>query len=454
MKTAGFTLTKESIFGYGGVLYVPRDWLPFKGVVDDITFHYNVSDNFVPQTERVDQFREPVTSPTGVSKDWGISAYLMDNKVVARLNWFKSEMINATSNQSGTFNRNMVRIFQWWGRINRDLFEYADELPDGTWKIKDEVVADQIEIDPETGLDTEFGLPLEEAIDATWPNLQEAARGRVAFDPYLNDQRLIDAFNVRFLPDGDINQQWAGTITDTQDILAEGFEAEIILNPTDSWRIAFNAAQQQVVQSNIAPRLTELVNDLWLPYIAEYGFLDWSAPLEAVNGDTITDQIGDRLVEYFFQKGLEGIPTPEVREWRFNMVTNYQFREGFLQGFSVGGAIRWQDGISGGYPIEVAPFTDFGIDSDRVSGLNPTGGVVVPDVLNPYFTESETSWDINFGYRKKIGKIDWRTQINIRNLQNWSSDEVYILRYQPDGSPARARFQPPRTIMWTNTFRF
>ena len=449
-----FTLTKESIFGYGGVLYVPQDWLPFKNVVDDITFHYNLSDNFIPQTERVDQYRRPVASPTGTSKDWGISAYLMDNKIVARLNWFESNMKNATSNQSGTFNRNMVRIFQWWGRINRDLFDTADEQPDGTWTIKPDVVADAIEIDPETGLDTEFGLPLEEAIAATWPNLEDASNGRVAFDPYLNDPLLNDAFNVRYLPDGDVNVQWAGTITDTQDVYAEGFEAEIILNPVDGWRISFNAAQQQVVQTNIAPRLTELVNDLWLPYIAEFGHLDWSAPLEAVNGATITDQVGDRLVEYFFQKGLEGIPTPEVREWRFNMVTNYQFREGFLKGFSVGGAIRWQDGISGGYPIEVVPFSDFGIDTNRVSGLNPTGGVVRPDPFNPYFTESEVSYDMSLGYRKKFGNIDWRTQINIRNLQNWSSNEVYILRYQPDGSPARARFQPPRTIMWTNTFRF
>ena len=252
-----FTLTEESIFGYGGVLYVPQDWLPFKGVFDDITFHYNVSDNFIPQTERVDQYREPVDSPTGTSKDFGISFYMMDNKVVTRLNWFKSHMINASSSQSGTFNRNMVRIFQWWGRLNRDLFEFADEQPDGSWTIKQSVIDDEIEIDPDTGLDTEFGLPLEEAVVARWPNLQDASDGRAAFNPYLEDERLADAFNLRYLPDGDTNTQWAGTITDTEDVFAEGFEAEIILNPTDGWRISFNAAQQQVVRENIAPRLTE-----------------------------------------------------------------------------------------------------------------------------------------------------------------------------------------------------
>ena len=449
-----FTLTEESIMGYGGVLYIPKDWLPFKSVVDDITFHYNVSDNFIPQTERVDQYRQPVTSPTGQSKDFGVSFYLMDNKVVARLNWFRSHMKNATSPLSGTFNRNMVRIFQWWGRLNRNLVEYADEHPDGTWSIKDSVVADQIEIDPVTGLDTEFELPLQEAIDATWPFLQDVADGRAAFDKYLNDEALQKAFNVRYLPDGDVNVQWAGTITDTMDIRAEGFEAEIILNPTDGWRLAFNAAQQKVMQDNVAPRLGELAYDLWIPYLAEFGHLDWTAPLGELSGTNISDMVGDRLVEYFYQKGLEGIPTPEVREWRFNMVTNYQFREGILKGFSVGGAMRWQDSISGGYPQNVIPFSDFGIDSTRVSNWNPTGGIVMPDPLTSYMTEPEISFDMSLGYRKKFGKIDWRTQINIRNLQNWNSREVYVLRFQPDGSDARARFQPPRTIMWTNTFKF
>tara|TARA_Y100000588_G_scaffold369793_1_gene439195 strand:+ start:306 stop:4037 length:3732 start_codon:yes stop_codon:yes gene_type:complete len=448
-----FTLTEENIFGYGGVLYIPQNMLPFKDVVNDITFHYNTTDNFIPQTERVDQYRLPVTSPTGNSEDWGISAYLYDNKVVARLNWFKSHMMNATTDLSGTFNRSMVRIFQWWGRINRNLQQFAEVDDQGNWTIKPEVAAEEIEIDPETGL-SEDGLTFEDAVAERWPYIQDAADGRAAFLPYINDPLLQHAFNVRFLPDGDVNIQWAGQITDTNDVYAEGMEAEIILNPTENWRIAFNAAEQKVVRENIAPRLTALTYDLWLPYLAEFGHLDWSAPLETESGGSINDQVGDRLVEYFYQKGLEGIPTPEVRQWRFNFVTNYQFREGFLKGFSIGGAARWQDKISGGYPISIAPFSDYGIDSSRVSNWNPTGGVVEPDPFNPYFTEPELSLDAMFGYRKKIGNIDWRTQINIRNLQNWNSDEIYFLRFQPDGSPARARFQPPRTIMWTNTFRF
>jgi len=35
----------------------------------NLAFHYNRSENFVPSTERVDQYRRPVPSPIGISKD-------------------------------------------------------------------------------------------------------------------------------------------------------------------------------------------------------------------------------------------------------------------------------------------------------------------------------------------------------------------------------------------------
>ena len=45
-------------------------------------------------------------------------------------------------------------------------------------------------------------------------------------------------------------------------------------------------------------------------------------------------------------------------------------------------------------------------------------------------------------------------QINVRNLQNWNSDNVTVVRRQPDGRVARVRFDPPLQVLLTNTFRF
>ena len=46
----------------------------------------------------------------------------------------------------------------------------------------------------------------------------------------------------------------------------------------------------------------------------------------------------------------EGNLALELREWRFNVVTNYKFTQGFLDGFSIGGAIRYQSESAIGYP--------------------------------------------------------------------------------------------------------
>jgi hypothetical protein len=68
-------------------------------------------------------------------------------------------------------------------------------------------------------------------------------------------------------------------------------------------------------------------------------------------------------------------------------------------------------------------------------------GVVRPDVTRPWMSDRELSYDLMLGYRRRIlNNKDWTAQLNVRNLQNWGSDEVTITRRQPDGSPARARF--------------
>jgi hypothetical protein len=443
----------KSIFGYGAVVYWPKDIIPLPEMVDDITFHYNTSDNFVPSLDRVDQYRDPIDSQFGDTTDWGISAYMFNNKFVARINFYDANLENASSPASGIFNRNHVRIFQWYGRLNRDSrrFDSYDNatgefLFQGDGLVDPEIVEERITFDEEEGLyysgdseDADGFATLDEAIAAEWPFLEATKAAREPLEKYVFDERLIHSFNARFLPDGDINIQWAGAISDTTNINSKGMEAEFVINPSKNWRIAFNAAKQEVVLTDIAPRLGVLVEDFLLPYMKEFGHLDWGNPTGTPAGANFSTQTSDRLVEYFYLKGLEGVPTAEQRKWRYNLVTNYQFREGGLKGFSFGGAARWQDKVSGGYPIVFHESTQ----------------TYRPVVNDPYWTDTDLAIDLTFGYRKKIwGNVDWRMQINMRNVHNWDNTDVDIIRYQPNGAAARARFAPPRQIMLTNTFRF
>ena len=93
---------------------------------------------------------------------------------------------------------------------------------------------------------------------------------------------------------------------------------------------------------NISPRLGVLVEDFLSLHggvrLPRLGQSDRNSP----RGDILHDYLRP-LVEYFYVKGLEGKSHAEQREWRFNLITNYTFREGPLSGFQIGGAARWQD---------------------------------------------------------------------------------------------------------------
>lgn len=439
LQNGVFAKSEESTFGYGGVLYWPKSFIPLPEIFNDITFHYNTSDNFIPATDRVDEIRQPVDSPRGESEDWGVSFYMMDNRLTARFNWYQAKLVGATSPVSNNYNQNITNMFTHFGNLNRQIREFDF---DGNGQL-DQSVIDEFaasgDFDAMTGLNDE-GLTVDQAIAQQFPALTDSIAARSAIEPFLTDP-LKAAYNYRELPNGGSVTQWAGSITDTQDIDAEGFEAEIIYNPSRSWRIAFNAAQQKTVLTNIAPRLTKLLNDVWIPHLSQFGHLDWNAPVQENAGNTTAQQVNNRLVDYFAIKGNEGRANPEQREWRFNLITNYQFREGKLKGFSLGGAARWEDEFAGGYPLLI----------DANSGL------VRPDVDKPWYGKTQISYDATIGYRRKLdffGGIDWRMQINMRNLQNVRNDGVQITRFQPDGSPARARYKPPAQYWLTNTFSF
>jgi len=412
-----FTKVNSDIFAYGGVLHWPRKLIKLPRWINDVTLHYNSSDNFVPEAERVDAYNRPLSSPKGFSKDYGVSISFLNNKVVARLNWYESHLLNATS--SANPNRIYSNIFTQYGRHNRE-FSQIDTNRDGV-------------IDPEAIARLNPG----ETVESFYPNFGQSKAAWAALDAFLTPE-LRAAYNYRTDADGFSIIQSGGNVRDTQDIEGRGFEAEITLNPTPSWRIAFNAAKQETILTNIAPRFDALLEEFWLPHNVRFGHLNTNTPSQVRAGTSLLTETNGQLVEYYTAKGQTGRPQAEQRKWRVNVVNRYEFREGRLRGFSVGGAVRWQDRYAYGYPIY----------TNEV-------GVILPVINQPYFAPSELNLDLTFGYRRKIFRtINWSAQVNIRNVNNWSSDGVSIIRAQPDGTPGRARFDPPREILLTNTFRF
>ena len=143
-------------------------------------------------------------------------------------------------------------------------------------------------------------------------------------------------------------------------------------------------------------------------------------------------------------KLVEGAAAPEIRTWRYNLVTNYDFTHNFLKGFNVGGGVRYQSGDTIGYP----PLGD---------PTNPAS--LAFDLAHPYKGPSETNFDAWIGYHRKIYKnVEWTIQLNATNL--FKHDYLIPITVQGPipgqaaGTPAGFRIGPTQVFTLTNRFNF
>jgi hypothetical protein len=418
----------QGTFGWGAVLHWPKNIIKLPESMD-VSFHYNTSENFVPDTSRltigpdVDIVR--LSSPKGESLDYGVTFQLFDRKLIVRLNWYENILIGADSSLNNVFNQNLSKMFAFYNKVNFKVTELdsSDNTINGVYD--GQINADDIELarnyeydeDGETVISSETDA---EVIAREWPAWDRTVQARNELEQLLHTgywQIKDSRGRLNVFEDGSVDTEWVNGLTDLEDLKAEGFEASFTINPTRSLRMRLNIARQETVRSNIAPNLTRFVEGDWLPY--------------------------ENLLKYFTTKAQDGFPSDEVREWRVNFVSNYSFRDGPLKGFSIGASARWQSDAAIGYPL-----TDVQLES--LQGATITIG----DVLNPYRGEEQYSFDMSCGYSKRFGKTNWQIQLNLRNLQNIDSDNLSDVIAQPDGSAAKVRWDPPFQWQITNTFRW
>ncbi len=499
---------ESGTFGYGAVVHWPKGIIPLpKGT--DVTFHYNYSENFVPESGRFGLVPDEtgyvrftaLSSPQGESSDYGVTFQLFDRKLIVRLNWYENILIGKDSSLNNVFNQNLSKMFAWYNNNNKvrtlldssdgttsgtydNVISNADEIesyrdpqydditgdeipdPDQPWEIeyeRDPITNDivfDMNGDPIPLLDDngdwilvlEDGNPIlnplmetdQMVIDRRWPNWDRMVSARNDLYNILQKgywQLKQERGRLSVFEDGGIDNEWLNGLTDLEDIVAEGFEASITFNPTRNWRMRINVAQQQTTASNIAPRLKRFIEEDWLPWVVKYGDLDWNDSARVVIGDTTAVNVNENLLKYFTVQSLDGFPSDEVREWRVNLVTNYSFREGRLKGWNIGGSMRYQSDMAIGYPL---------IWKDV-----PAGSIQVGDVENPWRGEELISYDLQFGYTRKIwNNVNWQIQLNLRNLQNIDSDALSPVQAQPDGTYAKVRWDPPFVWQITSTFRW
>jgi hypothetical protein len=76
------------------------------------------------------------------------------------------------------------------------------------------------------------------------------------------------------------------------------------------------------------------------------------------------------------------------------------------------------------------------------------------DLSKPFYGPSEDAIDLWVGYSRKLtAKIDWKIQLNVRNVGD--GDGIIPITVQPDGvTPAAYRIKPSQEWSLTNTFSF
>lgn len=408
-----FTLggNRENHANYGVTAHAPeavRRRLPLDA---DFSLHLNRSDNFRPQRQRYDIYDRPISSESGSTKEYGGRLSLFGGKFELRATHYQTGANGATDIIVNPVPTDLA------ARVE-GMIEQASE-PQGLYQTR---------------------------ASATNPDAAQRTiyqQGLAAFDTWLQApgaQQFMKTFQfvTTIAPNGakSVNRATrASEVVSTVDTTSEGWEIEAVFNPTRSWRIAFNGAQQSAMRDNSSQALRKIVTELFEPL--------WAGPYGSMHSTTNTNiTVRNEVSQPIYQplnraQVLDGTKAQEIREWRWNAVTSYTFREGRLKGWGFGGSMRWEAASVIGYAYKDVP---------------EAGGAVL-DLTQPYFAPAQTTFDAFLRHSRRLGKrYNWTTALHVRNIG--VGNKIVPTFADPDGSISSYRIREPQSWAFSNTFEF
>lgn len=363
----------------------------------DFSAFYNEADNFTPTAQRFDIYDRPIAPNTGSTKEYGVMMRAFGGKLDLRLTHYETASLYSTHNGLRAVVNNMATIPR---SLHNNLVT---------------------------------GLYADPALDTARAALETWFGGSAA-------QTLANTFRFTYGADGAITSidQRANIVVGPTDVASKGWELELTFNPTRNWRIAVNAANAEAIQSNTGEVLRQFLEDEFMPLMeSPAGTLSMTG---LPGGESLSARVRRQLLVPLYKIVLQdGSPNNELREWRWNMVTNYRFSHERLKNWSIGGSARWQDRVAIGFPV-----------IDDASGL--VGGPVY-DVKNPYYGPSDITFGAHIGYQRKVWRgIVWRAQLTLKNIG--VGNELIPVSAQPDGTTAAWRIREPQNWTFSNSFEF
>ncbi len=436
------------------------------------TVFYSESENFRPVT-RVGIYNTPLAPPQADTQEYGFTLEAFDGRVSLKVNRFETNVLNDTiTDNTGGFNfpgmaaDEVARSSEFalailthgrsgntnpgnnaghrWLNVNdpedERIYAYEPLSPDrDSWTSADYAAADAL--------------------------ARQQAMATLAAADNDNVRRFMDAWGIsdpneyyqRWLadPDGtgiyDAGWSFLPGFAMTGDTVSKGTEVELFLRPTDNWDIAINVAKVDAMRLNLTGEIGDWVDNRWELYQPDAdgvnrgpGGVRWftGAQETAAIRAGVAHFSRNAFGRYFIFRAQEGNTTPELRPWRFNIVTSYRFTEGRLAGAFVGGGYRWQDNNIIGYEA---------MEVSADPGADPIGTF---NVNRPFKGSKEDAIDLWGGYTRTImdGRVDWRIQLNLRNVGE--NKRLLPATTNPDGSIAGYRIVEGMTWELTTSFDF
>ncbi len=226
-----------------------------------------------------------------------------------------------------------------------------------------------------------------------------------------------------------------------QDVVStssKGWEFSLTANATRQWRITLNGSKRG---DNTTTARGTYINQ----YMAEYIPIIKSHPawqtLDATNGLTVGARVAELENTLVNFNAIRNSPSANfAANWTLNLVQSYDFsRQGRLNGFSIGGSMNARGKAINGFEV----------DSKNV--LNPNA---------PYYAPSYANFGGWITYKRKLFKnrIDWRLQMNVRNIFDENTIFPLVTVDTRDGkhtpNVAVYTLREPRTYQFTSTFKF
>jgi outer membrane receptor protein involved in Fe transport len=378
-----------------GIVAKPLRWL---------SFYYNHSDNFTTAPTRYDLFGNILPLPTGTGKDYGVRLSLLNNRLVASLNFFQASSDNARGTEADIHVGRTARVdsifFKYWAN----------------W-----------------------------VVDQHLPGV-----------PRTDPAHVAAVAAIMQLPDGR-EPHAESLLVGTSTVDAKGLEFQLIINPVRNWNTKLTIARQEAYYTNVAPQY-----DAWAPArLAIWqnarddltGSEFWTCGLDSGKdpqlgpntppGNWIQRSI---ITNIKLAKANEGKQTKNQREWRANLFSTYRFTTGPFRDFTLGGALRWQSKSIIGY-LGADPEWDGVEGAYVVNNLDPD---------RPVYDDPVTQFDFWIGYAFKMPwvskKLRASLQLNLRDA--FEGGGLQPIAVNPDGTPSVYRIVDSRQWALSLTLDF